>query len=110
MQRDPDTAPAPLDSALGRIRVTREIPLWGIITVLGALGVQAVALYYGQQRLVEELGRQGQRQTEMASDVRSVAGEMQKGSVETMKLTFTVNNLEQRVRTLENAPVGQPRR
>lgn len=105
----PDTGPASLES-FGRIRVTREIPLWGIITILGALAAQAVALYYGLQRQVEEQTRQGIRQSEMAADLRSIAGEMQKGSVETMKLGFTVSNLESRVRALENAPQPSARR
>ena len=107
MQHD-DSKPMPFDLG-GRIRVTREIPLWQILTFLGAVAAQAVGLYYGQQRQTEELNRQGLRQTEMAADLRTITGEMQKGTIEAMKLGFVVNNLEQRVRALESAQ-PQPQR
>ncbi len=104
MSRD-DTGPAPLDGILPRIRVTREIPLWGILTVLGALAVQAIALYYGLQRQVEEQARQGQRMVEIAADVRSIGNEIQKNNMKTLELSFGLAGLEQRVRLLEARPV-----
>lgn len=37
------------------LKVTREIPMWGILSVVAALGAQAVSLYYGQQTLLEKV-------------------------------------------------------
>ena len=73
-----------LNIDLPRLRVTREIPLWGIVSVLAAFSAQAIGLYYGQQRQVEEQVRQGLRQSEIAADVRAIAKEMQQNSLKSV--------------------------
>lgn len=85
-----------------KLRVDTRVPLWGILTVLAALGLQAIALYYGLQRQVEEQARQGQRQTDMAADIKSIANQMNAGALKTMELTFSVATIEQRLRALES--------
>ena len=90
------------DIDMPRLRVTKEIPLWGIVTVLAAFAAQAIALYYGLQRQVEEQVRQGLRQTEIAADVRTIANDMQKNSLKAVEQQFATSSLEQRVRILES--------
>ena len=53
-----DTGPAPLEpptSSTHAVKIVREIPMWGVVGVIAALGAQAVALYYGQQSLAEKM-------------------------------------------------------
>lgn len=98
-----ETDHASLDGASpAPIRITREVPIWGVITALVALGAQAVAMYYGQQEQQRELTRQGVRQAEMAADIRSIATEAQRGNVEMAKLGYAVESLSQRVAVLES--------
>jgi hypothetical protein len=98
-----ETDRVPLDGAASTppIRITREIPLWGLVSMLLALGGQAIALYYSQQEQARELARQGARQAEMAADLRSIATDIQKGSLDTAKLNFTVESMQQRLAILE---------
>jgi len=85
----------------GPVRITKEIPLWGIITLLGALAAQAVALYYGQLEQAREMRRWGERQAEMASDIKSIAGEGQKAGRDMQEFGFQLRVLQDRVRALE---------
>lgn len=110
MSHNPDSGPGALDGILPRVRVTREIPLWGILTVIAGLAAQAVALYYGLQRQGEEQARQGQRQVEMAADVRSIASDIQKSALKTVEMSFLIQNIEQRLRIVESKTVGQRER
>lgn len=97
-----ETDRTPLDGAPQQpIRITREIPLWGIVTGLLALTGQGIALYYGQQSQAQEMARQGAKQAEMAVDIRGIASDIQKSSLETAKLTYEVAGIQQRLAVLE---------
>lgn len=87
---------------LPRLRVTREVPLWGILSLLGVVAGWGVSSYYGQVEQAKELTRQGVRQIEMVSDLRAIGTRIQESTLKTVELSFQVSNLEQRIRTLEN--------
>lgn len=86
---------------LPRVRMTREIPLWGLLMLIGGLGAQAIALYYTLQRQGEELLRQGATQASIATDIKSIVAELAKSNRDSMELTYQVRGIEQRVRALE---------
>lgn len=102
--RSADTDHGNLD--LPRLSVTRQVPLWGILCVIGGLGVQAVALYYGQQSMAAELGRLTATLAEVKRDQRELTVELRRSDAKLIELTHQQAGLEQRVRLLE----AQPRR
>lgn len=71
--------------------------------------MQAIALYYGQQRQVEEQTRQGVRQAEIASDVRSIVADIQKSNLKEVELQYEMSGIDQRVRVLESGAQGAKR-
>jgi uncharacterized protein HemX len=87
-----DTGPAPLDptSSTHAVKIVREIPMWGVIGGLAALGAQAVALYYGQQRMVEQM-------TEVRAEVRSLTSASNTRERDTIELRSDLRALTTRV-------------
>lgn len=92
-RQDRDTAPGALDHHVP-LKVTREIPLWGVLTVIAALGAQAVALYYGQQRLVEKMG-------EVSAEVRALAASSRQADADRVATRMQIDELARRVAELE---------
>lgn len=89
------------DDAMGNpIRVTREIPLWGILTVIGALGAQGVSAYYGQARLVENVAG-------LTTEVRALATEVNSLTRTQTGFQFQLEDMRRRLEALEalNPPV-----
>jgi hypothetical protein len=104
---DTDLDPDHPDGFLPRVRVTKEIPLWGILGVIGGLALQAGAVYVGQQKQAEEQARQGARMSEIATDVRSISADIQQQNIKAVELRYALAGLEQRVRLLEARPTGK---
>lgn len=68
--RQDETRPNPLDSRRDApIKVTREIPLWGLLCVIGALAGQAVTMYYS-------LERQADKQRDQTEAIKVLAGKI----------------------------------
>jgi hypothetical protein len=61
------------DPAPSGMKITREIPLWGIITVVGSLVAQGVSTHFGQIRLVENMERLSVQVEKMASEVNGLS-------------------------------------
>lgn len=87
---------------LPRLRVTREVPLWGILSMLAVIASWGISSYYAQLRQGEELIRQGARQVEMVIDLRNIGTKIQESMLKTVELSVQVSHLEQRIRALEN--------
>lgn len=77
------------------VKITREIPLWGILSVVGTLAAQGVSTYYGQQRLAETVERLGGEVRALTTSVNDL-GRAQAGQ------QFQIIELQRRVDTLEN--------
>lgn len=89
----PDSSPIPLERDRP-LRVSKEIPLWGIVTVLAALGGQAVALYYGQQGLTKEV-------TQLTGEVRELRVSAQRYELERERARLATESLERRLGDIE---------
>lgn len=111
-RHDDDTGAMPLSG--GRpphspVKITREIPLWGILTVIGAFAAQAIGLYYSNLRLADAFSRQGQQLDSVAADVRAITSELNRGNVRGAQIEFQIGDLQRRITAIE-AMAQQPRR
>ena len=95
-RHDDESNPMPLDSARppAPLKITREIPLWGILSVVGALGAQAVALYYGQQALTAKMA-------EVSAEVRALSAAGRQADVDRVQARYQLDDLARRVNELE---------
>ncbi len=106
MARDSDMA----SLEVPRLKITREVPMWGILTVLGSLACQAIALYYGQQSMAAEMSRLSSTLAEIKLDQKALAAELRRNAESTTELKYQQAGLEQRVRLLESAQSAPPPR
>lgn len=77
------------------LKITREIPLWGILSVVTALGGQAVSTYYGQQKLTEHV-------EQMRVEVRALTTQIGDMRADQRGLQVQLEGLERRVGVLES--------
>ncbi len=99
--RSSDTGPGALDSH-GSVKITREIPLWGILSVLGALAAQAVGLYYSNQSLAKAVEQQSMQLTAVAGDVRAINAEINRGNIRSVEFTMNMEDVKRRLQALED--------
>ena len=95
---DPETRPGDLvgrDSA-GRVRIDRVIPMPWLIGMIGAILVQAAALYYGQAQVAE-------RVAELRADVRNLNSAGAVAATRVVEHTMRIQALERRVEIVESA-------
>lgn len=79
-----------------QVKVTREIPLWGLVTLLGMFAAQAVGLYYTSQR-------QGQQLETLVADVKTITHDMNKGNVRDAQVDYQILDLQRRIAAVEAA-------
>lgn len=96
VRREDETAPGALGPHDPPLKVTREIPLWGVLSVVGALGAQAVALYYGQQALVQKM-------SEVTAEVRALSAASRQADVDRVQARYQLDDLARRVGELERS-------
>jgi hypothetical protein len=77
-----------------RLKVTREVPLWGVLLVLGGFVVQAVTMYYSVQRAVEEL-------REVRTEVRQIVIDIRRSDVDRERVRMLQEDLLRRLVELE---------
>lgn len=97
--RSSDTDHGGLDMAHHRlsdppIKITRDIPLWGLISGICIVAVQAVTLWTQNQASLA-------KQTEMASDLRVVREKVDQISSRSIKLEAQLESMERRISLLE---------
>lgn len=101
--RADDSSPVPLDAhaSVTAVKFTREVPLWGVISVIAGLGAQAVALYYGQQRLAE-------RMSEVVVEVKALSASNQVAAVERERVRLMLDDMGRRLAEVESRTNGRP--
>lgn len=93
-RRDPIEEPQTPQAANHQIKVTREVPLWGVLVVLGGFVAQAVTMYYSVQRAVEEL-------REVRIEVRQIVIDIRRSDVERERTRMLQEDLLRRLVELE---------
>lgn len=92
--RHDETMPMRDEPPATSIRIVREVPLWGIVSGLFVLCGQAVALYYGQQRLSEQM-------VEVRAEVRALTTSAAARDREAAAMQYQVREMQRRLQTLE---------
>jgi len=87
------------------VTVKREIPMWGILTLLGAIGSGALSLYVSNQRLVEKVSDQTISLEKLSAKVNVIADESVSRKAAADLLNYRLDNVERRLSTTE-ATVG----
>lgn len=82
--------------------IKREIPLWGILCVLGAFGLQAVSVFYGQQSQSEKLARLEQNLAQINAKFDSIATTQNTSALKDFEHDFKITSLTNRIVALEN--------
>lgn len=95
--RETDTQPASLGrDTVAAVKITREIPLWGILSVVAILGGQAVSTYYGQQQLTEKV-------TLLTTEVRTLSHDLNRAANAQTGFQYQLEDLRRRVESVEDA-------
>lgn len=97
-----DTKPGDVVSTdeSGNIRVSRIIPIPYLIGGLVAVAGQAVALYYGQQRMSDEL-------RVMQADMKSIGLQLAVSATKGVEYSMRITELERRLNNVEDAQRGK---
>jgi hypothetical protein len=92
----PDSLPGDFigKDSTGRVRIDRVIPLPWVMGVIGAGIVNAAAMYYGQQQLIEKVG-------EMRSEIRAITAAISLASTRDTEHSMRLQSLERRMDQIE---------
>lgn len=84
-----------------RIRIVREIPLWGVITGLSGFLIMAGGVAYnqvtGQQRLLELMTAQGVAIQELSVKVAQLSGQINGKDLKDVEHDVRLNDISRRV-------------
>lgn len=95
--RESDTQPGDLTRAsIAAVKITREIPLWGILSVVAMLGGQAVSTYYGQAQLTEKV-------ILLTTEVRTMNQELNRATNAQTGFEYKLEDLRRRLEAVEDA-------
>lgn len=83
------------------VKITREIPLWGLIlAVVGIVG-QAITLYYGQNRQGELIAQQNDLIRDLTVKVAALSESIQKVNLKNVEFEYKISDLDRRVTVIE---------
>lgn len=85
-----------------RLPIKREIPLWGILAVLGGIALQAISVYYGQQSQSEKLTRLESNIAAINAKFDTIAQTSNASQLKDLEHDFKLTSLTNRVVALEN--------
>lgn len=85
------------------LRVSREIPLWGIITALAIFAGQAISVYYNQVAQGKDLATVQQTATRIDSKLESVVTAQTELKLKDVERDMRITMLTNRIAVLENA-------
>lgn len=83
------------------LSIDRKIPLWGILTVVGAIVVQTVVFWNSMQLLVVQVAFQGKRAEDIAADVKGLTTDMKSLSITLSTKDRVDQDQDRRIEDLE---------
>lgn len=89
---------------LGPFRITREIPLWGIVSVLGTLAIQAVMIWAGQREHGHALTEMAARLAEQTKQIQVLSARVEDKNLKDTEHDLKIADHERRLSTLERGP------
>lgn len=94
-----------LEGAAGSITIDRKIPLWGIITVCGAILGQGVLLWKGQELQAAQLAVQAERIKDLTVEVKALGAALATKEGKDITQDLQIESLSRRVTALEAMPM-----
>lgn len=85
------------------VRIVREVPLWGIVTMLAAVITQGFALYYGQERLGALVAQQAGDIKEIRAELVSIRNELGTKNIKDAEHDFQIEAIKARLSNIERA-------
>lgn len=83
------------------ITIDRKIPLWGVLSVVGGLLIQAVLVWNGQNLQASEIRHQSDQIQDLAQQVKAMAAQLQAKDGVDIKQDVRIGDLDRRVTSLE---------
>jgi hypothetical protein len=83
------------------VRITREVPLWSIITAGVALTASAVALQLTQLQILEKVREQGETIRTLSVQVLQLSSDLTKANSKAEIADLRINDLDRRLRNIE---------
>lgn len=83
------------------ISIDRKIPLWGILTVVGAIVVQTVVFWNSMQLLAVQVAFQGKRAEDISVDVKGLTTDVKALSITLSSKDRVDQDQDRRIEDLE---------
>ncbi|WP_046111827.1 hypothetical protein [Aquincola tertiaricarbonis] len=107
--RETDRMPLEGDRRAG-ITIDRKIPLWGILTLVGAILAQGGIVWSGQREQAVEVRHQSDQISKLALQVERLGAQLATKDSKDIEQDLRLNELSRRVLTLETVPqASRPR-
>lgn len=84
------------------LRVTREVPAWGLITLVIGVGVQAIVLWAQVQSLGEKLTAVATAQQQTTAQLAEINRSLNTTNLKDLEHDLKIQSLTNRVSALEN--------
>lgn len=94
---------ANLDGRPGGVRIERTIPLWGIITVIGAIAAQGFAVINGQDKQAIQLTHQAAEMAKMAAKLDALSTEANTKNTKDMEQDLRLAEYSRRLILVEGS-------
>ena len=95
-----------LDPLAGRVTIDRKIPLWGMLGVAGAIVVQAILLWNGQQLQAQRLDEYGQKIVALTVEVKELNAQLSVKASKDNEQDLRLNEYSRRLLLLEGERYG----
>lgn len=83
------------------VTIDRKIPLWGILTLVGAILGQGAWVWTGQREQAIEIRHQSEQIRELTAQVKALVMQMSAKDNKDVEQDFRINELGRRVQVLE---------
>jgi hypothetical protein len=91
---------------LTRVTIDRKIPLWGLLTVAGAIAGQAILLWNGQQLQAQRLDDYGAKIVALTIEVKEMNAQMSAKATKDNEQDLRLNEYSRRLLLLEGERYG----
>lgn len=90
------------------VTIDRKIPLWGVLSVVGGLLIQAVLVWNGQNLQASEIRHQSEQIQDLAQQVKGMSAQLSAKDGIDIKQDVRIDSVERRVTVLEEAKGRRP--
>ena len=86
-----ETGPAPLDSTSSThsVKIVREVPMWGLLSVIATIAGAGVSMYFGQQQ-------QAANMAQLTVEVRALTKASQQADIDRVSTRYELDALKAR--------------